>query len=116
MQDSPPREAKKECGQVMLLGEYQGEDPGCLVAVVSQAAGFHILSEYVQSFNSHGISASLGGPCESPHYLCYPLLHLLKTKEANHNRVLVTGMTFQVKNVYLAFLEHISIGNHDHEI
>lgn len=94
--------------------EYQSEAPESPMSIISQAVGFHILSEQVQPFNSHEISASFGGPCKSPRDLCYLLLYLLQTMEANHNRVLVTGMTSQVKNVYLAFLE--CIGNHDHEI
>lgn len=99
-QDSPQREAERECSQSHV--EYQGEALG-LLCLYSLKMCFHILSEQVQSFNSRGISASFGGPCKSPHDLCYPFLYLLQTMEANHNRVLVTGMTSQVQECVSGF-------------
>lgn len=54
-----------------------------------------------------GFLPPLIGLVKSPHYLCYTLVHVrfcpLQTKEANHNRILVMGLSSQIKNVYLDF-------------
>lgn len=64
-----------------------------------------------------GLLPPLIGLVKRPHYLCYTLVHVhfcpLQTKEANHKRILVMGLSSQIKNVYRVFLEHICIGNHD---
>lgn len=57
---------------------------------------------------------------KSLHYLCYTLAHVhffpLQTKEANHNGILIMGLSSQIKNVCRIFLEHLRICNHDRSI